>query len=227
MSAKQVRVTVLIVVAVLIISALILLYFNLANPLKKEVEALSDKIAADTQILETIREKIADQPKLDKEEVLKLQTEVPLEPFVDKLIVDIRKIVQETNNAVESINATYSQVALEELKNVEGTENAAASSDEAKEEGLKELEVYKVTLNIKLESLTYDHLRQFILGIEGLDRVINIDSIFFQVTERYYQVDLSIFYAPQFEDIEDRLPKASFPQPVKKNNPTASWGGML
>src|SRR5690606_2938170 len=96
LSAKQVRVTVLIVVAVLIISALILLYFNLANPLKKEVEALSDKIAADTQILETIREKIAEQPKLDKEEVLKLQTEVPLEPFVDKLIVDIRKIVQET-----------------------------------------------------------------------------------------------------------------------------------
>lgn len=226
MNAKQVRIIILIAVAVLVISTLLLLYFKLANPLKKEVETLSEKIIADTKILKTIREKIEEQPKLDKEEALKLQTEVPLEPFVDKLIVDIRTIVEETHNAVESISAIYSQVAVEDLKNTEATEIAATNPDGAQEGGLGALEVYKVSLNMRLESLTYDHLRQFILGIEGLERVINIDSIQFSANDRFYQVSLSIFYAPQFEDIEDRLPKANFPQPVKKSNPTASWGGM-
>ncbi|MFD3259834.1 hypothetical protein ACE3MQ_14590 [Paenibacillus lentus] len=225
MNAKQVRVTILIAVAILVISTLLLLYFNFANPLKKEVETLSEKIVADTKILETVREKIAEQPKLDKEEALKLQTEVPLEPFVDKLIVDIRSIVQETQNAVENISVNYSQVTMDELINTTGTEIAATNTDEVQEGGVGALEVYKVTLNMNLESLTYDHLRQFILGIEGLERVINIDSISFSVDNRYYQVSLSIFYAPQFEAIEDRLPKANFPQPVKKSNPTASWGG--
>lgn len=232
MNAKQMRAIVLAVVAVLIISILLVLYFNIARPLKKEVEALSEKIEADTKILETIREKIAEQPKLEKEEALKLQAEVPLEPFVDQLILDLRSIEQASQNTIDNIAVAYSQIALSELagaNHMAGIAEAAAttSSDSAQEDDAGTLQVHKINLVMKVESPTYEHLRQFVLGIERLERVIKIESLTFASGQSSYQITLSAFYAPQFEDIEDRLPKANFPQPVKKNNPTASWGGML
>lgn len=226
MNAKQMRVIVLVVVAVLIISTLLLLYFNIARPLKKEVEALSEKIEADTKMLETIREKIAEQPKLDKEEALELQTKVPLEPFADQLILDLRSIEQATRNEIENVAVDYSQITLNELTDASQTAGVATTnSDEAQEGDAEELPVHKITLVMNVKSPTYDHLRQFILGIERLERVIKVDALSFASEQDFYQVTLSAFYTPQFEDIEDRLPKANFPQPVKKSNPTASWGG--
>lgn len=215
MSARQVRILILTALSVLIVAALLFTYWKAVNPVKEEVDKLTEKIEADMKMLEAIGSQINEQIKLSTEESLQMQRQVPLESFVDQLIVNVRSVEQSSGNTIDSIGVSYSEISFDDWNKTIGTADAAA----AEESKTDSLPLYKVSLGMAVQSPSYERMRQFIMDLEGLERIVNVDSLSFDSAADVYQLTVSVFYAPQLDGIEDRLPKAVFPGPAAKTNP--------
>ncbi|OPA80253.1 hypothetical protein BVG16_05815 [Paenibacillus selenitireducens] len=245
MNAKQVRILTLAVSCILILSGLLLFYFNRIQPTQSQVKTLKSKIATDKKVLEKLQSQAHEQQQ-SKADLLELQRKVPVEAFVDQMILDLRKDEQQSKSKIRNMGLSYTNTSLNELSQVIGIPNLqspnatvsqpvnTAASNEgtstvpadtsanpapSSENPAVQLEVYKIGLTLSVESPTYNDFKTFVLGIQQLDRVIQIDAISFTDTANTYNLTVSAFYAPQFQGFEERLPRASFPAPSGKTVP--------
>lgn len=215
MSARQVRFLVLTALSVLIVAALLLTYLKAVSPVKEEVDKLTAKIEADMKMLEAIGSQINEQIKLSKEESLQLQRQVPLESFVDQLIVNVKSVEQSSGNTINSIGVSYSEISLDDWNKINSTADAPAAEESKADSPL----FYKVSLGMAVQSPSYERMRQFIMDLEGLERIVNVDTLSFDSAADAYQLTVSVYYAPPIDGIEERLPRAVFPGPGGKTNP--------
>jgi hypothetical protein len=237
MNVKQVRILTLAVSSILILSGLLLFYFNRIQPTQSQVKTLKSKIATDKKVLEKLQSQTYEQQQSNTD-LLELQRKVPVEAFVDQMILDLRKDEQQSKSKIRNMGLSYTKTSLNELSQVIGIPNLqspnatvsqpvnTATSNEgtptvpadtsanpapSSENPAVQLEVYKIGITLSVES--------FVLGVQQLDRVIQIDSISFTDTANTYNLTVSAFYAPQFQGFEERLPWASFPAPSGKTVP--------
>lgn len=188
------------------------------------MDDLEDKLKTNKKALDLLQEQ-ANLQQANKVDTLELQRLVPIDPFVDQLLLDLKGQELSTKSVMSNLGISYSKTALSELLPVIETQNAETGAAtpaavpvaaQGTEPGAPE--VSKVVLGMTVKSPTYSDFKNFILGIEGLERIVKIDSLT-MTDEDTYNISISIYYAPDFNSIKERLPKANFPAPSGKTIP--------
>jgi len=94
--------------------------------------------------------------------------------------------------------------------------------------------IEKVTVDMNIESPTYEDLEKFLTTLENQKRVTVIEKINFTGTKEItsledtegplnYNVTFSAFYMPGLKDLEDGIPKFDIPPQSNKRNPLSKF----
>ncbi|MFZ3588330.1 hypothetical protein ACOI1C_03430 [Bacillus sp. DJP31] len=103
----------------------------------------------------------------------------------------------------------------------------------AEGETLNSLGLEKIEVSLSVESPSYFEMKSFLNTIEGLTRIVRVESLSFAgqpeltsldqtVNTLKYTVIISTFYFPSLEDLKDQLPPLETPSPSQKLNPFIS-----
>ncbi|SMG56599.1 hypothetical protein [Paenibacillus aquistagni] len=104
----------------------------------------------------------------------------------------------------------------------EGAASTAEAGEQAPAAVPLSLDVYKLSVNLEVESPSYVKFNSFLKSVEAMERVVKVDSITFDDSKNTYSLSITVFYAPQFYGIEEQLPPGTFPAPSGKKVPVRS-----
>jgi type IV pilus assembly protein PilO len=136
-------------------------------------------------------------------------------------------------------NNSKAQPAVNEPNQQENADNANEQPTEEQEQtpqqqaqasptlpsGLK-----KVTAQLTVQSPSYYHLERFLETLEGLTRIVSVESLTFagnpeltsidtEVKPLTYTLTVSAFYHPGLANLQDQVPPLDVPPPSEKRNP--------
>lgn len=222
MSTKQIRIIILSLASVVVVVGLLLYFFKAVYPAGKEVAELRLKLSNETKMLEALQKQVGlkQQNPID---TLELQRKVPIEPFIDALILDMRQVEKETKTTFENIGISYSETTLADLPVL--AEAATELDSDNNEESLEEetpaadaapIQVNTLTMGLVVNAPDYKSLKEMIVSLEQLDRIVKVDSLSVTEAADTYTLTITVYYAPQFAGLTEQLPKAKFPPPSGK-----------
>jgi type IV pilus assembly protein PilO len=92
----------------------------------------------------------------------------------------------------------------------------------------------KLTVNLSVESPTYEDLEKFIQTLESLTRIVVVESINYtggqeitsldqEAQKLTYSLTVSAFYMPNLADLQDQVPNIDAPAPANKENPLSQF----
>lgn len=148
-----------------------------------------------------------------------------------------------TNNSTNSnANSSGSQ---QPSSGTSGNNNQASSSSSTTAQGQNttssgtaqqstSVSLSKLTVQLSVESQTYEDFEKFISTLESLKRITVVESITYtgpaeitsvdQDTKPFdYTLTVSAYYLPGLTDLESQLPKAEYPAPAGKVNPLVQY----
>ncbi|WP_025027415.1 hypothetical protein [Caldalkalibacillus mannanilyticus] len=179
MSGNTLRILKLITFFLLITGAFSLSYYQFINPAKQEIEETVKQLQFEDQVLSALQQKVMEQEEASKLDTLELQNKIPTNPNIDGLVMDLREVEKATKSRI--YNLVFNEQEAEDPSIM--TEQAGASVQEenpAEAEAQDQLPALtKITATITLKSPNFQELRQFIIGLEKLERTIKVDSITF------------------------------------------------
>ncbi|QFT90056.1 General secretion pathway, M protein [Bacillus sp. THAF10] len=199
-------------------------------PQERKAEQLQNDLKIEQQLIQVLDQQQATSAALNGNTV-ELQRKIPVTPFVEQLVLELDKAELLSESTI--VNMTFGDSAFTpasttldeyvESQTPETTETEVAT--EFMPEGLN-----KVTVNLAVESETYEALKTFLSSLENLTRITQIESVTFtgqpevtsteQVMDTLsYSVTLSAFYYPELHDLVEDLPPLSVPEPANKTNP--------
>jgi type IV pilus assembly protein PilO len=92
----------------------------------------------------------------------------------------------------------------------------------------------KLTVNLSVESASYEDFEKFISTLESLKRIVVVESINYtggpeitsltdNINPLSYSLTISAFYMPTLADLQAQLPKIDTPAPAGKQNPLSQF----
>ncbi|MBH9967092.1 hypothetical protein [[Bacillus] enclensis] len=216
-----------ILISAAVIGMLILAGVNyfVLQPAEKRLQYKKEELGIQVKLQQAVEAKvdsIEDNETLDSSS---LQQKIPVEPLTEGIILDLEKAEMISGSTIQSINFEKMDGAL---ATAEGEESAAAPETGDQLPSL--LKRLKMTMTI--ESPGYFEMEAFLEEIENLQRIVEINGIYFQGgqelkenMESYseeaitFELTASAFYIPELEDLKDGLPKIQSPAPSLKKNP--------
>lgn len=237
---------ILLVAILLILLLVVFAQFLKLSPLKSDLTSKEQTLASEQTLLESISQKKLDETKKVTEDTRELQKKVPVTPLQEQFILDLEKAENVSNSKISSmgfskdVDVTLPTEPAPATENTEGTEtpevetvqdSTAEQVAPAPASGLK-----KLTVNLNIESPTYEDIEIFISTLESLKRIVVVESINYTGKEEItsldsekgneplkYTLTVSAYYLPGLEDLIAELPKIDAPAPANKKNPLSSF----
>ncbi|WP_066063795.1 hypothetical protein [Neobacillus soli] len=242
----------LIVAAGTLLLVLLVVYaqFFKLTPLKSDLGLKQQALTTEQKLLDVISQKKVDSANTNAEDTKVLQKKIPVEPLQDQFILDLEKAENISNSKISSMGFSKdADVASADQANPENTntaqnttqeQNAAAQGDAsqpaANQQAVPEVPtgMKKLTVNLSVESPTYEDLEKFIGTLESLPRIVVVESINYAGGQEItsldqedapisYSLTISAFYLPQLADLKAELPKIDAPAPAGKANPLSRF----
>ncbi|ULT55831.1 type 4a pilus biogenesis protein PilO [Neobacillus drentensis] len=240
--------------AVLIVIVFVYSQFFSLSPLKSDLSIKEQALKSEQKLLEVVSQKKSDTNKSKPENTVELQKRVPVEPLQEQFILDLEKAETVSNSKIKTMSfskdvavtvatdqtttqttttnqsdaattATTQSTTSTTTTDQSGTQQQAATPYS----GLK-----KLTVQLSVESSTYQNLEKFIQTIESLPRIVSVEAINYtgekEVTSLEtetqpltYSLTVSTFYMPSLTDLQADLPKMDSPAPAGKENPLSQY----
>lgn len=191
--------------AVLIAASLIYMlgYYLLITPAAARVNQLENQ-------LDIQKDLIAESSSISKDfpsSSAGLQQKLPVGKAMDHMLVDIKQIASQSETAIHHLSLVPVKM-----------ENAGASEDPVLlPEGVERVNFY---MNATVEN--YQQMHEFLDGLTGMDRLIDINLIQFgsEVEGRLdFSVSFYAFYAPSLSALIEEAPEEVFPNPAGRESP--------
>jgi type IV pilus assembly protein PilO len=235
---------ILLVGILLIMLLVVFTQFYLIAPLKSDLKVKEQTLVSEQKLLDVLTQKNTDDTNQVTEDTKELQKKVPVTPLQEQFILDLEKAENVSNSKIKSMSFSKDAVAAAAETTTEGatSEQATATTEEGSGteqqltatslNGLK-----KLTVNLSVESTTYEDLEKFISTLESLQRIVVIESINYSGGEEVttlnqekvplsYSLTVSAYYLPDLNDLIAELPKIDVPDPAKKKNPLNQFADL-
>ncbi|WML47378.1 hypothetical protein RCG23_18220 [Neobacillus sp. PS3-34] len=132
--------------------------------------------------------------------------------------------------------STATATNTQQTQGSSNTQTAATPSDPNAQAALPP-GVQKVTVNLSVESPSYQDLEKFISTLESQKRISVVEKIDFtggkEITSLgqeeeplIYTLTISAFYMPDLKDLQNQLPKLETPAPANKRNPLSNFADI-
>ncbi|OAT84401.1 hypothetical protein A6P54_03700 [Bacillus sp. MKU004] len=216
-----------ILISAAVIGMLILAGVNyfVLQPAEKRLQYKKEELGIQVKLQQAVEAKvdsIEDNETLDSSS---LQQKIPVEPSTEGIILDLEKAEMISGSTIQSINFEKTDGAL---ATAEGEESAAAPETGDQLPSLLKM----VQMTMTIESPGYFEMEAFLEEIENLERIVEINGIYFQGGQELkenmegyseealtFELTASAFYIPELEDLKEGLPKIQSPPPSLKKNP--------
>jgi type IV pilus assembly protein PilO len=209
--------------------------FYLLAPLKSDLETKEQSLKTEQKLLDVITQKKSEETTKVVEDTRELQKKVPVTPLQEQFILDLEQAEIISNSRILSMGFSKDAEAFSEVAETTATETDATTQTQTEQQpvvtgnGLK-----KLTVNLSVESKTYEDLEKFISTLESLKRIVVVESINYSGGEEIttleqekedlsYSLTISAYYYPTLEDLIAELPKIDAPEPANKKNPLTTF----
>ncbi|ETI70307.1 type II secretion system protein M [Neobacillus vireti] len=247
----------LIVGAGVLLLVLLIVYaqFFFLAPLKSDLALKQQELTSEQKLLDILSQKKADITTASAEDTRELQKKVPVEPLQEQFILDLEKAENVSNSEIKSMSfskdaevATGDQATPQTSDGAENTsadphvaENTSADPNAANESSGNQQSVLtaptgmkKLTVQLSVESPTYEDLEKFIETLESLKRIVAVEAITYSGGQEITSLDqedqpisssltISAYYLPELADLKAELPKIDAPAPAGKANPLSQF----
>lgn len=193
-----------ILVVVIILLLLFALYYYLILPKKQEEERLQQSVNQVQEEVTALQENIkvlVDEQQYREENTYAMRRKLPFERMMQQLLLAIEEIEYVADTKVLAINfnnydslvnaSTLQDPTIEEAPTeMSGTEEAPESVEQEKQADVTEnipvstvarevlpAELKMITFNLNVEAPKRQNIEAFVKELEGLERVMRIDSI--------------------------------------------------
>lgn len=225
------------------------------QPLQAELDQKKQSLQIEQKLLEAIEEKKGALSENKLVSTTELQKRMPVQPLVDQLILDLEKAEVVSNSTIKSMafatDAATSEEGTTETApaeappaNTEGQPATSATDSAGTETAVDSavasalpIGVKKVSVELSIESPSYEDLEKFIATLESMKRISVVAKIDFTGGEEIttlgeedepliYTLSLTAFYMPDLKDLEDHLPELATPDPANKRNPLSKFSDV-
>ncbi|WLR56189.1 hypothetical protein LC048_04395 [Mesobacillus subterraneus] len=241
MSSRVNKQTVFIIMSVLFFAAIFSgVFFFYIKPIQQSVELKQNELRMNEQLLQTIGSNEGSNIKSDSMSVASLQQKLPVKPLTEQLILEVAKAETISDSFVKNVHVSETQglpvLAAEENPASQQNTEEQQSDSETQAEGDLPAEagipgMRKITITLEIESINYLGLEKFIQTLEKSKRIMTVEAIEFTGPDEIrdlaarnsvtipYKLIVSAFYMPDLLELQDLLPKSSFPEPSSKRDP--------
>jgi type IV pilus assembly protein PilO len=228
----------------LIVLLIVFAQFFMLAPLKSDLEIKEQSLASEQKLLEIMGQKKTEDTKSVREDTSELQKKVPVKPLQEQFILDLEKAENVSNSKISTMSfskdgdaaAAETNETAETTTEPETTEDGAATDQQTAATSANGLK--KLTVNLSVESPTYEDLEKFISSLESLQRIVVVESISYSGGEEItslaqekeplsYSLTVSAYYLPELDDLIAELPKIDAPAPAKKDNPLSTFSDTM
>ncbi|RAK21384.1 type IV pilus assembly protein PilO [Anoxybacillus vitaminiphilus] len=234
--------------------AFFVLYSYILKPMHERIEQLQQTLSTEQQLLDATREQTAQQETEITESVVELQKRVPVKPMVEQLLLDLERAEVVSDSFISSISFTEdSEVTTQPSASESDTDAAAeqpqsSSVAEQLNTGIQSVQkqgneqqpnqpaiplpngLKSISATLTVQSPTYYHLERFLETLEGLKRIVSVQSLSFagnqevtsaaaEIKPLTYSLTVAAFYYPSLADLQDKVPPLDVPPPSEKRNP--------
>jgi type IV pilus assembly protein PilO len=247
----------LIVGVCILLLVLLIVYaqFFFLTPLKSDLAIKQQELSSEQKLLDIISQNKADNTTASVEDTKELQKKVPVEPLQEQFILDLEKAENVSNSEIKSMSFSKDAEAASgdqaNPQNSDGAQNTTADPNAAQntstdpnaanESGVDQQPVptapvgmKKLTVQLSVESPTYEDLEKFIGTLESLKRIIVVEAITYSGGQEItsldqedqpisYSLTISAYYLPELADLKAELPKIDAPAPAGKANPLSQF----
>ncbi|SFB16245.1 MULTISPECIES: hypothetical protein [unclassified Bacillus (in: firmicutes)] len=231
--------------------------FLFVQPLQAELVQKKQSLQTEQKLLETIQQKKGALSENTVVSTTELQKKMPVQPLVDQLILDLEKAEVVSNSTIKSMAFSSDASTVEEgtieaapteapPANTEGQEtttettDAVATTETAVDPAVASAlpaGVKKVSVELSIESPSYEDLEKFIATLESMKRISVVAKIDFTGGDEIttlededeplvYTLSLTAFYMPDLKDLQDHLPELATPAPANKRNPLSKFSDV-
>jgi type IV pilus assembly protein PilO len=248
--------------ALLVILLIVYAQFFLLSPLKSELATNQQTLQSEQKLMEIASQKKQNNTStITAEDSRDLQKKIPVEPLEDQLILDLEKAETISNSQIKSMGfskdadastgsnqptatttngqqnttanqGTANQSSTNQGTASQGTGNQNSTTPQAPAASVPGMK--KLTVNLSVESPSYEDFEKFISTLESLNRVVVVESINYTGGQEIttltdnkqplsYSLTISAFYMPTLADLQAQLPKIDTPAPAGKQNPLSQF----
>lgn len=187
-------------------------YLQLYSPAKQANEHVVQVLTNERDILFALQRQEAQQSGEKTFSSRSLQQQVPVKPLEDQILLQVHEAEIKSDTFVDEVNFTLEESVIDNLP--EGVE-----------------QVHALLTEVRLQADAYSKVDQFLEEIEGLKRIVVIESVEFvapledrTVNEEAELMDLIVtfraFFRPDLVDLQEETPKVDAPEPSTKKDPT-------
>jgi type IV pilus assembly protein PilO len=230
------------------------LYSYILKPMHNRIEQLQQTLSTEQQLLKATKARIAQQETEIPESVVELQKRVPVKPMVEQLLLDLERAEVVSDSFISSISfnegsevpahpsvpESDTEAAAEQPQSSSEAEQLNTGSQSASTQGNEQQPnqpsitlpngLKSISATLTVQSPTYYHLERFLETLEGLKRIVSVQSLSFtgnpevtsvatEVQPLTYSLTVAAFYYPSLTDLQDKIPPLDIPPPSKKRNP--------
>lgn len=220
------------------------------TPLKSDLGMKQQSLRTEQKLLDVVSQKKSETTKTEAEDTTELQKKIPVKPLQEQFLLDLEKAETVSNSKIKTMSFSKDADAIP-ATGQPGTENSGAAQGTTSNQnntnpdaganqaapqqqatptgGLK-----KLTVQLQVESPTYEDFEKFIDSIESLKRIVVVEIINYtgspevtsleqEVPPFSYSLTVSAFYMPGLTDLEAQLPKMDAPAAANKENPLSQF----
>ncbi len=235
------------------------LYIWKVAPVKAEVDQKRQQLNSEREIVDALQTSNAKED-IRFETTVELQKKLPVKALVQQILLDIEKAEIISDSFVKSMELTEEKAEVdttvmaeeeadapsdgsntEAEENGSGPEEATGETEEEETIAAEDAEqlaeeilpagMEKVTIEMVVQSPTYEELRMFLGSLESMERILNIEAIEAVGRDELYSIEqeqqslefkviIAGYYAPVLKELEEDLPFAETDKPSGKKNPT-------
>ncbi|MGR3765212.1 hypothetical protein [Rossellomorea sp. NS-SX7] len=201
------------------------IYYLILQPADERLQFKKEELGIQVKLQEAVEAKVNSIEQNETPDSGSLQKKVPVEPLTERMILDLEKAELLSGITIQSIQFEKTDGALA-TEESEGTDSAPAGETE-----LPSL-LKRLQMTMMVESPTYFEMEKFLDEIESLERIVEINGLYFQGEEELkesmegysedtitFEIIASAFYIPELDDLKDGIPVIESPSPSLKKNP--------
>ncbi|NRD75997.1 pilus assembly protein PilO [Bacillus sp. BRMEA1] len=241
----------LIVSIGILLLVLFIVYFQFFYlvPLKNDLTQKQQSLSSEQKVLNTISRNASAKAasSVTMENTTDLQQKVPVKPMQDQFILDLEKAETISNSTIKSMSFSQDNDTATNTQNTNQSSNSSGTTGQtATNQGTANQQssnvlpssIKKLTVQLSVESPSYDQFETFISTLESLKRIVVVEAINYtgdleitnlnQTIQPFsFNLTVSAYYMPNLEELQAQLPKVNAPAPAGKDNPLAQFPTVM
>lgn len=205
------------------------------EPYQDEVKEKQVMVEQEQRILAAIENNQEDD---EREQIISsraMQQQLPVIPLIDQLLIGLDRAENASTSMINSIAISDSETVIpildeeaeldEEERDVEAPVRDEPEMDEPGDEDVEQIidGIHTLQFAIDVTSENYNEMVTFMKEIQSLSRVIQIESIQFDIPENEnelgYSLILNSYYQPLYADLRNEAPQYHYGGSPNKVNP--------